>query len=88
MVRGTAFRACSALDLVHVLAESPTSGPSVDGVVGRMTYLGNARVYTVKLDWMEVEVREENRPGAELHAPGAEVTVSWDPQAISVVADS
>ena len=24
---------------------------------------------------MEVEVREENRPGAELYAPGAEVTV-------------
>ncbi|HAI63628.1 MAG TPA: spermidine/putrescine ABC transporter ATP-binding protein, partial [Acidimicrobiaceae bacterium] len=67
---------------------SAPSGPSVDGVVGRMTYLGNARVYTVKLDWMEVEVREENRPGAELYAPGAEVTVSWDPQAISVVADS
>jgi ABC-type Fe3+/spermidine/putrescine transport system ATPase subunit len=56
--------------------------------VGRMTYLGNARVYTVKLDWMEVEVREENRPGAELHAPGTDVTVSWDPHAISVVADS
>ena len=37
---------------------------------------------------MEVEVREENRPGAELYAPGAEVTVSWDLQAISVVADS
>ena len=67
---------------------SAPSGPSVDGVVGRMTYLGNARVYTGKLDWMEVEVREENRPGAELHAPGTDVTVSWDPHAISVVADS
>ena len=67
---------------------SAPSCPSGDGVVVRMTYLGNARVYTVKLDWMEVEVREENRPGAELYAPGAEVTVSWDPQAISVVADS
>ena len=59
---------------------------SVDGVVDRMTYLGNARVYTVRLDWMEIEVREENRPGAALHAPGAAVTVSWDPSAVSVVA--
>ena len=59
----------------------------VDGVVDRMTYLGNARVYTVRLDWMEVEVREENRPGADLHAPGTEVTVAWDPAAVSVVAD-
>ena len=58
---------------------------SIDGVVDRMTYLGNARVYTVRLDWMEVEVREENRPGASLHAPGTEVTVSWDPSAVSVV---
>ena len=61
---------------------------SVDGIVDRTTYLGNALVYTVRLDWMEIEVREENRPGAELHAPGTEVTVSWDPHAISVVADS
>ena len=59
---------------------------SVDGVVDRMTYLGNARVYTVRLDWMEIEVREENRPGTALHAPGAAVTVAWDPSAVSVVA--
>ena len=61
---------------------------SVDGVVERVTYLGNARVYTVRLDWMEVEVREENRPGADFHEPGTEITVSWDPRAVSVVADS
>lgn len=62
--------------------------PSVDGVVVRMTYLGNARVYTVKLDWMEIEVREENRPGAALHSPGDQVSVSWDRDAVSVVSDS
>ena len=60
---------------------------AVDAVVDRMTYLGNARVYHLRLDWMELEVREENRPGAALHAPGTEVTVSWDPDAVSVVAD-
>ena len=45
-------------------------------------------MYTVRLDWMEVEVREENRPGADFHEPGTEITVSWDPSAVSVVADS
>ena len=61
--------------------------PSVDGVVDHMTYLGNARVYTVRLDWMEVEVREENRPDAKLHEPGTPVSVWWDPGAVWVVAD-
>jgi len=61
--------------------------PSVEGVVDRVTYLGNARVYTVKLDWMEVEVREENRPGADLHEPGLAVSVWWDPGSVWVVTD-
>ena len=52
-----------------------------------MTYLGNVRVYTVRLDWMEVEVREENRPGAALHEPGAPVSIWWDPGAVWVVGD-
>jgi len=64
-----------------------SDGAAVDGVVESMTYLGNARVYNIKLDWMDLEVREENRPGATLHAPGAEVTISWDATAVSVVAD-
>ncbi len=63
-------------------------GTSVDGVIDRMTYLGNARVYTVRLDWMEVEVREENLPGSVVYEPGTEITVSWDPGAAWVVADS
>ncbi len=36
---------------------------------------------------MDLEVREENHPGVELYKPGAEITVSWDPDAISVVSD-
>ena len=60
--------------------------PTVDGVVDRVTYLGNARVYTVQLNWMEVEVREENRPGAAQHEPGTQVSVWWDPGSVWVVA--
>tara|TARA_B100001250_G_scaffold99374_1_gene83590 strand:+ start:50693 stop:51754 length:1062 start_codon:yes stop_codon:yes gene_type:complete len=59
----------------------------VNGSVETVTYLGNALIYGIKLDWMDLEVREENHPGVELHRPGAEITVSWDPEAISVVSD-
>ena len=62
-------------------------GATVDGEVESITYLGNARVYRVRFDWMVIEVREENRPGATLHEPGTPVSVSWDPSAVSVVAD-
>ena len=61
-------------------------GSAVDGVVESVTYLGNARVYGIKLDWMDLEVREENRPGATLHEPGSQVTIAWDSEAVSVVA--
>jgi spermidine/putrescine transport system ATP-binding protein len=60
---------------------------AVDGVVESVTYLGNARVYGIRLDFMGMEVRDENRPGAMLHEPGSEIAVSWETSAISVVAD-
>ena len=59
----------------------------VDGFVETVTYLGNSLVYGIKLDWMELEVREENRPGTDFHQPGTQITVSWDPEAISLVTD-
>ena len=68
-------------------AEQSMDQTRVDGVVESVTYLGNARVYRVRFDWMTIEVREENRPDATLHEPGTEVVVSWDASAVSVVAD-
>ncbi len=59
----------------------------VDGFVETVTYLGNSLVYGIKLDWMDMEVREENRPGTDFHQPGTQITVSWDPEAISLVTD-
>jgi ABC-type Fe3+/spermidine/putrescine transport system ATPase subunit len=59
----------------------------VDGVVKSITYLGNAIVYHVGLDWMELEVREENRPDAHRLDVGDEVTVSWDDRAVAVVSE-
>ena len=62
-------------------------GSHVDGFVETVTYLGNSLVYGIKLDWMDLEVREENRPGTDFHQPGTQITVSWDPEAISLVTD-
>ncbi len=58
---------------------------SIDGVVHSVTYLGNSIVYRIGLDWMLIDVREENRPDAHRLDAGAEVTVSWDHRAVAVV---
>ncbi len=68
-------------------SDTPPEGSHLDGVIDTITYLGNARVYGVKLDWMSIEVREENRPGVDLHEPGDDISVIWNPDAISVVTD-
>ena len=87
--RGTSVAVSLRPERAHIV-ERGTAGDrsAVDGEIDRVTYLGNARVYTVRLDWMEVEVREENRPGARLHEPGTPVSVSWDTDAVWVVADA
>ncbi len=86
---GTAVAISLRPERAHIRARGdvPAGETAVDGVVHSVTYLGNARVYGVKLDWMDMEVREENRPGAVLHEPGTEISITWEPQAISVVAD-
>ena len=72
---------------LHGPGDGPDGHPSVDGRLAGVTYLGNALVHTVALDWMTIEVRAENateRPGAQV---GDDVTVSWNPAAVSVVTD-
>jgi spermidine/putrescine transport system ATP-binding protein len=65
--------------------EAPSGRSAVDGVISEVTYLGNAVVYQVALDWMQIDVREENRPDADRHDVGSEVTVSWDDRAVALV---
>ena len=72
---------------LHAHGEAPAGRPSVDGVVHGVTYLGNALVHTVALDWMTIEVRAENRAGESVVNVGDHVSVSWDPGAVSVVTD-
>jgi len=62
-------------------------GHSLVGKIKRVTYLGTAHVYTIGLDWMEVEVREGNRPGATRFDEGDEVRVIWNPDSVAVVAE-
>ncbi len=63
-----------------------TGRSNVDGVIRLVTYLGNSIVYKVGLDWMEIDVREENKPGSVRPGVGEEVSVSWREDAIAVVA--
>ncbi len=72
---------------VHPPGAAPTDATSVDGTVRSVTYLGNAIVYEIELDWMRIDVREANRPGMERLDPGDPVSVSWDRDAVAVVVD-
>ena len=66
---------------------APSGRPSVDGRLQQVTYLGNALIYTIALDWMQLDVRGENRPHDERLDLGDEGTVSWEPGSVSVVRD-
>jgi len=66
--------------------ETQDGRSGVDGVIRVVTYLGNSIVYRVGLDWMELDVREENKPGSVRYAAGDEIRVSWREDAIAVVA--
>ena len=70
---------------MHAPEEVPADQQSVVGRLESVTYLGNALVYTVMLDWARLEVRRENQPGGYRPHVGEEVAVSWTLDAISVV---
>ena len=72
---------------LHNAGDAPAGQPSLDGLLEQVTYLGNALVSTVTLDWMSLEIRSENRGGIELPRIGTPVSVSWEPGSISVVRD-
>ncbi len=73
-----------------VIGKHESSGngqTSVNGVIRSVTYLGNAVVYQVELDWMTLEAREENRTSVTRREPGQRVSISWNPQDVAVVAE-
>jgi spermidine/putrescine transport system ATP-binding protein len=70
---------------LHQRDHAPPERPSLDGRVEQVTYLGNSLSYTVALDWMKVEARANNDPGADRFQVGDDVAISWAPDAVSVV---
>ena len=72
---------------LHPLGHAPAGRPSVDGRLEGVTYLGNALVHSVALDWMGLEVRSEIRPDEARLTVGDGVSVSWEPGAVAVVCD-
>lgn len=72
---------------IHASGRAPADLPSVEGTLREVTYLGNALVYRVALDWMTIEVRSATGAGTEPVRVGDPVTVSWAPDAISLVGD-
>lgn len=73
--------------ILHRLGGAPRRHASVDGRIEQITYQGNALIYTVVFEWINMDVRVENRPGAQHAGVGDEVTVSWEPTAMTVVED-
>ncbi len=67
--------------------EPSAAGTSVEGIVASSTYLGSALVHLVKLDWMEIEVREANSLDGRRYEVGDPVTVTWDSSAVALVVD-
>ncbi|MEZ5168781.1 MAG: ABC transporter ATP-binding protein [Acidimicrobiales bacterium] len=73
--------------VIHPRGSGPEGTTTIDGTVDQITYLGNALIHTVAVDWMRLEVRSQNRAGVPNPEVGDAVTVAWRPDAISVVKD-
>ncbi len=72
---------------LHARGDAPSGVPRLDGRLESLTYLGNALVHTVAVDWINLEVRAENRPESFVASVGADVSVTWGPGDLTVVAD-
>ncbi len=70
---------------VHRRGEAPANRHTVDGRVETVTYLGNAVVYGVGVDWMHLEVRCPATLAGDRRSVGDDVTVSFEPQHAAVV---
>lgn len=84
---GTAVAVCLRPERARIVTAGDGPESRIDGVIDTVTYIGNARVYNVKLDWMQLRVREENRPGAAPRETGDPVSVTWDMNAVTVVTE-
>ena len=72
---------------VHRRGDGPETRHRLDGRVETVTYLGNAVVYGVGIDWMHLEVRCPATLAGDRRDVGDEVTVSFEPEHAAVVID-
>lgn len=73
---------------LHPKGAAPAGRPSVDGRLDGVVFLGNALVHTVTVDGAVLEVRSQSHGADRATAVGDEVTVSWRPDAVTVVTDA
>ena len=72
---------------LHRRGDTPAGWPSIDGVLREVTYVGNALVHSVAVDWITIEVRTPYRSTETPMQVGDEVSVSWEPGGVTVVGD-
>jgi len=72
---------------VHRRGDGLETRHRLDGRVETVTYLGNAVVYGVGIDWMHLEVRCPATLAGDRRDVGDEVTVSFEPEHAAVVID-
>ena len=80
---------------LHRRGEAPEGAPCLDGVITDATYLGHAFVYTVAIgpaaDASEGDraatITARSETGSTARAAGEPVSISWSPEAMTVVAD-
>jgi spermidine/putrescine transport system ATP-binding protein len=72
---------------IHRPGTAPTGRHALQGTVGRATYVGNAVVYLVKIDWIELEVRCANDGPHDRYEVGDRAEVTFASEHASVVED-
>ena len=75
---------------LHLAADGdhiPDGMNVLDATVSVRVYYGDSYYYDVATEVGPVDVRQENRPGLELHEPGTRLKMWWNPKASSMVTD-
>jgi spermidine/putrescine transport system ATP-binding protein len=72
---------------LHRPGHAPAGRHVLRGRVSRATYVGNATVYVVNVDWIEIEVRSADEGHGDRRAVGDDVELSFRTAHASVVGD-
>ena len=75
---------------LHLATEGdhiPNGMNVIEGTVSVRVYYGDSYYYDVVTEVGGIDVRQENRPGLDLHEPGTRLKVWWNPKASSMVTD-